>query len=183
VKEAELRLMCELLKNCRRSDRQLAKAIGTSQPTVQRIRRRLEQSGLIKEYTVVPDFAKLGYELLTFIFLKYEREIPEDRYELLKAKAMDLEGKSSSSTIMVLNGLGADMNRVVVSFHRDYSTFSRYVSHMKNLEGFGIKYAGSFVVSLETLKNARPLTLSVLAEHLPLLQRQGQVLNSTSLST
>jgi len=170
MKDTELRLMCELLKNCRRSDRQLAKAIGTSQPTVQRIRRRLEQQGLIKEYTVVPDFAGLGYELLCFIFLKSEREISKEKYEVLKGKALDLEGKSSSSTIIVLNGLGLDMNRVVVSFHKDYSTFSRYVSHMKNLEDYGIRYMGSFVVSLRTLKNARPLTLSILAEHLPKLQ-------------
>jgi DNA-binding Lrp family transcriptional regulator len=48
------------MKNSRKSDRQLARAIGTSQPTVTRIRSRLEKEGYIKEYTMIPDFGKLG---------------------------------------------------------------------------------------------------------------------------
>ena len=37
VKDAELKLISELMKNSRRSDRELAKAIGVSQPTIGRM--------------------------------------------------------------------------------------------------------------------------------------------------
>lgn len=52
MKEFELKLISELMKNSRRSDRDLAKAIGSSQPTVTRNRHRLEQQGIIKQYTI-----------------------------------------------------------------------------------------------------------------------------------
>ena len=42
LKDVELRLISELIKDSRRSDRELAKAIGVSQPTVSRVRVRLE---------------------------------------------------------------------------------------------------------------------------------------------
>lgn len=37
MKDVELSLVAELLKDSRRSDRELAKAIGVSQPTVSRL--------------------------------------------------------------------------------------------------------------------------------------------------
>ena len=55
MKDVELKLISELIKNSRRSDRELAKAIGISQPTVSRIRVRLEKQGLV-DYSAVPDW-------------------------------------------------------------------------------------------------------------------------------
>jgi DNA-binding Lrp family transcriptional regulator len=49
LREVELRLISELMKNSRKSDRELARTIGTSQPTVTRTRNRLEKEGYIKE--------------------------------------------------------------------------------------------------------------------------------------
>jgi Lrp/AsnC family transcriptional regulator for asnA, asnC and gidA len=68
MKEVELKLVSELMKNSRRSDRDLAKAIGVSQPTVTRTRSRLEREGIIREYTMIPDFGKLGYKIMALTF-------------------------------------------------------------------------------------------------------------------
>jgi len=46
MKEIELKLLAELLNNSRRSDRDLAKVIGTSQPTVTRTRIRLRKRAI-----------------------------------------------------------------------------------------------------------------------------------------
>jgi DNA-binding Lrp family transcriptional regulator len=43
VKDAELKLISELMKDSRRSDRELAKAVGVSQPTISRMIRKLEK--------------------------------------------------------------------------------------------------------------------------------------------
>ena len=63
MRKIEWKLISELMKNSRRSDRDLAKVIGKSQPTVTRTRTRLEKQGYIKEYTMLPDFQKLGFEI------------------------------------------------------------------------------------------------------------------------
>jgi DNA-binding Lrp family transcriptional regulator len=49
-------LLLELLKDSKRSDRELAKVLGVSQPTVSRMRSRLVKEGVIRDFTVVPDF-------------------------------------------------------------------------------------------------------------------------------
>ena len=59
MKEIKWKLLSELMKNSHRSDKELARVIGCSQPTVTRTRRRLEKEGCIREYTVIPDFHKL----------------------------------------------------------------------------------------------------------------------------
>jgi DNA-binding Lrp family transcriptional regulator len=74
MKNIELRLISELMKNSRRSDRELAKALGVSQPTVSRTIKRLEEEGYIKEYTMIPDFSKLGYEIMGITSLNVEEK-------------------------------------------------------------------------------------------------------------
>jgi DNA-binding Lrp family transcriptional regulator len=61
LKKVELKVLSGLIKNSKISDRELAKTIGVSQPTVTRARTRLEKNGYIQEYTAIPNFAKLGY--------------------------------------------------------------------------------------------------------------------------
>jgi len=56
--EKMVNLLREMIRNSRRSDRELAKALGTSQPTVTRNRKLLDP--YIRSYTVVTEFAQLG---------------------------------------------------------------------------------------------------------------------------
>ncbi len=56
--ENKLRLLFALIKGTRRSDRELARALGTSQPTITRKRTKLEKEGFIKEYTVIQTLEK-----------------------------------------------------------------------------------------------------------------------------
>ena len=44
IKEIELKVLSELMKNSSRSDRELAKAIGSSQPTVSRTRKKIGEA-------------------------------------------------------------------------------------------------------------------------------------------
>ena len=54
IKEVEWKLISELMKNSRRSDRELAKTIGVSQPTVSRLIKRLEKEGQGKDLRLLP---------------------------------------------------------------------------------------------------------------------------------
>jgi DNA-binding Lrp family transcriptional regulator len=77
VKDVKLKLIAELMKNSRRSDRDLAKTIGVSQPTVTRIRIKFEKEGYAKEYTMIPDFRKLGFSLLSVTLTMMKQMFPE----------------------------------------------------------------------------------------------------------
>jgi len=61
--EIDRKLLKELLKNSNRSHRELAKALGVSTATVISHVQRLESSGVVKNYSVVLDHERLGYEL------------------------------------------------------------------------------------------------------------------------
>lgn len=91
MKEAELKLISELMKNSRQSDRELAKAIGVSQPTVTRMRTRLEKEGIIKEYTAIPNFARLGYQIMAVTLAKLEApataEVVERTMEIARERS------------------------------------------------------------------------------------------------
>src|SRR4030066_1497567 len=80
LKKIELMVIAELMKNSRRSDRELAKALHTSQPTVSRTIKRLEKMGIIKEYTMIPDFSKLGYKIMGITQMKVE-EVNKEQFK------------------------------------------------------------------------------------------------------
>jgi len=61
--EIDRKLLTELLKNSKRSYRELARAINVSAATVISHVQRLESAGVIKNYTVTIDFERLGYDL------------------------------------------------------------------------------------------------------------------------
>jgi len=92
--ENMIKLLHELIKNSKRSDRDIAKTLQVSQPTITRTRKRLEKMEYIQEYTVIPNMTKLGFEIAAFTFLnvaRYDiktgeknREIAEKAHEWIK---------------------------------------------------------------------------------------------------
>jgi len=81
-------LLLELLKDSKRSDREIAKVLGVSQPTVSRMRWRLEEEGWIKDFTIIPDFVKMGYEIMAISSFKSKtgKEITERSVKWTHAK-------------------------------------------------------------------------------------------------
>ncbi len=61
--EIDRKLLRELLKDPKRSHRELARAIGVSAATVINHVQRLESAGVIKDYSARLDHERLGYEL------------------------------------------------------------------------------------------------------------------------
>lgn len=64
------------MKNAKLSDRDLAKKIGSSQPTVTRTRKKLEKKGYIKEYTIILNFEKLGFKLMAMTLSNSKNCLP-----------------------------------------------------------------------------------------------------------
>jgi DNA-binding Lrp family transcriptional regulator len=171
MKPVESSLIAELMKNSRRSDRELAKALGVSQPTVSRLINRLQKDGVIKEYTMVPDFCKLGFNLMAIIMFKLKANSPEEFQEQIKA-ARGLDIKERRPFLTVMNGIGLGKDLVVISFHRNYGDYATYMKDIKEAASSDMKaYVDaqaieSFLVDLNYKNHYQPLTLSKIAAHL-----------------
>lgn len=71
--EIDRKVLKELLKDSKRSQRELAKAIGVSTATVINHVIRLESAGVVKDYTIMVDWERLGYELTVIIEITVAR--------------------------------------------------------------------------------------------------------------
>lgn len=136
-------LLYELIKNSKRSDRELAKIINVSQPTITRMRKNLEKSKLIQEYTVIPDLGKLGFEILAFTFLSINPQQASKEFQ---------KGILENQKILFASfGRGANSKTaLLVSIHKDFTDFSVYISEFAQLLGADACGMESFLVSLKT---------------------------------
>jgi DNA-binding Lrp family transcriptional regulator len=171
LKDAELKLLSELMKNSRRSDRELAKAVGVSQPTVSRTIKKLEKEGYIKEFTIIPDFKKLGFQILTIVFAKLGKELSQDLIKEVARKGRENEKKNPSSILMVMSGMGCDADRVIILLSKDYSTYTKYINA---IERYPLVEVKSFMIDLCGGSHFLPLTLSNLAGYLEKQQKKDK---------
>jgi len=172
LKDVELRIIAELMKNSRRSDRELAHAVGVSQPTCGRIRKRLEKEGIIKEYTMIPDFRRLGYQMMGVTFIRKEETVKkEERAELRKA-VTELEKKNPYASLMAVNGMGLGKGRMFITLYRSYGGYSEAMQSTKSLPHVDAEGVESFLVDLNDESNYRLLTLQQVARN---IQASGKV--------
>jgi DNA-binding Lrp family transcriptional regulator len=166
MKDVELKLIAELMRNSRRSDRELARVVGVSQPTVSRAIAKLRKDGVIREFTVIPDYVKLGYGLVAFTLIKMKVDI--SKQELEKAREVSLRDMKHAPAKIVLfeRGLGDGYVGILVSFHEDYSDYTRLKDMMKQYPFLDTSATLSFILDLKDKIHYRYLTFSTLASAL-----------------
>jgi len=178
MKKIEWKLLSELMKNSKASDRDLAKMIGVSQPTITRTRSRLEKEGYIKEYTMIPDFAKLGFELVALTFLKY-RNVTREELEKATKKAKELLEETYDECILIDMGNGLGYQATIISLHENFSSYINFINRIK--QGAVERYPfmdtssyQSFLINLRAEQHFRPLTLSTLAKNLVTIKEKKE---------
>jgi DNA-binding Lrp family transcriptional regulator len=165
MKDVEIRLVSELMKNSRRSDREIAKAMGVSQPTVSRLINKLEKKGIIKEYTMIPDFKQMGYQIMAVTFLgKQETEKEEERAQLLKG-VTEMERKNPLANLIVVNGIGLNKGRMIINLFQDYSSYAERMNIIKKLPHIDADKVETFLVDLSDERNFRILSMTEIARH------------------
>ena len=174
MKDVELKLISELLKNCRRSDREISKAIDVSQPTVSRTLKKLEKEGYIKEYTVIPDFKKLGLSLLSFSFTKLKQGVSEEVVEKKRKEMYELLKKEPIPEILHMSGMGLGAERVLVALHTDYSSYTLFRNRLRANPLLEMDEVRSFIVDLAgEERHFRSLTMSEVANYLTEMKRKA----------
>jgi DNA-binding Lrp family transcriptional regulator len=166
LKDVELRLISELLKNSRRSDRELAKVLDVSQPTVSRTLAKLKKEGFIRSYTIIPDLAKLGYQLLaiTFVKLKFSY-VEKDRKNVRKAVKDAIE-QSKFGIVMLERGIGLDADACIISIYKDYSEYAQHKEVIRAFPFIDMTKTETFLINLNDSVRYRPLSFDIIAKQL-----------------
>jgi DNA-binding Lrp family transcriptional regulator len=171
MKNIGLRLLAELMRNSKTSDRELATKLGVSQPTVSRIRAKLEKEGYIKEYTLIPDFQKLGFEIMAVTMVKLKREFSPEELDKIRKFADGFVEKNPFAYLMAVDGHGLGYDRILISFHENYSDFVKFVKATRETPYAESAAFDSFMVSL-SMSHYLPLTLSMVAKYLLTMEKR-----------
>ena len=175
MKEIELKLVSELMKNSRRSDRELAKALGVSQPTVSRLIKKLEKQGIIKEYTMIPDLSQLGYGLLIVALVKHRKNLDPEHFTEAENKGIErARSENSPEAVMAERGMGFGYNAVILAYEKDYRAYTQLIDRLRAFEHLETTEIQSFIIDLKDKVHYRPFTYSTLARHLLTMQKQDK---------
>ena len=154
MKKRMLKLLFELMKNAKRSDREIAKIIGVSQPTITRMRQRLEKTAIV-DYTVIPDWTELGFEIMAMTLVK-AKGLPEAT-EKAKKWAM-----SNANVVFAAGGEGMGMDYSIISFHKNYSDYSSFIENLKTAWTENLQDLQSFLMATDEKRTVKPLSLKYL---------------------
>jgi DNA-binding Lrp family transcriptional regulator len=154
MKKRMLKLLFELMKNSKRSDREIAKIIGVSQPTITRMRQRLEKKA-IAEYTVIPDWKELGFEIVAFTFVKATRKPELDK----KTREWTM---NSPNVIFAAGGEGMGTDCAMISFHRNFSDFSSFITNFRVAWAENLQDLQSFLMTTDGERMIKPLSFKYL---------------------
>jgi len=162
LKPIDYKLLFELMKDSHRSDRQLAKALGVSQPTVTRRRTMLEQN-YIEGYTVIPKFGQIGFEISAFTFLKSKLKQKTGQEKIDAIKKLREWYQKQPNVILFTDGRGMGWDAVCISLHENYTSFSEFIrAHDSELSEWIIE-SQTFNFDLKSGLNIKPFHLKYLA--------------------
>ena len=166
-KKAKLMLLLqEYLKDSNRSDKQIAKTLGVSQPTISKMKNRLLDEGLVRHFSAIPDFAKIGYEIMAFSFIKFNSEAISDfsMEDVTRIKKRAIAWAESNPCIIfdsMVEGMGIDA--INISLHKDYVTYQEFLRESKKKWGNMMAEVQFAIVDLVG-NVAKPLSFKYLGE-------------------
>ncbi|MDH5481915.1 MAG: Lrp/AsnC family transcriptional regulator [Candidatus Bathyarchaeota archaeon] len=163
LKSLDYKILWELIKNSRRSDRELAKVLKISQPTVTRRRSRIEAQ-LIEGYTAIPKWEKIGFELIAFTFVKTNKSYSNQG----KGNAILSAGKAwimkQPNIAFALPGEGLEWDGLIMSYHKNYSDYAHFKLKLDQELSEIILESRSFIATITEKMVVKPLHFKYLAE-------------------
>jgi DNA-binding Lrp family transcriptional regulator len=163
LKELDYKILYELMKNAKISDREIAKALNVSQPTVSRRRAFLERE-LIEGYTVIPKWEKLGYRIFAMTFVKI-KPVFGTKEEYADARKRGTEWLMSQHYIVMSGGCrGMGVDAFNLSFHKSYSDYDNFMRNLRLEMGDLIEDVKSVLVNLTGKELIKPPHLKYLTQ-------------------
>jgi len=161
LKPIDYEILYKLIENSRRSDRELARILRISQPTVTR-RRSLLEKELIDEYTTIPKWKNLGYEILAITFVKIRPDIASrEKYDNTRKRGLQwLMNQPKIIMAGACRGIGVDS--FMISLHKDYADYDEFMLNYRLELGDFINDVQCVLVNLAGKELIKPLSLKYL---------------------
>ena len=163
LKKRERMVFFELMKDARQSDREMGRKLGLSQPTVTRIRQKLERNGLIKKYSAIPDLSECGFKIFVATVFQWN--------DFTKKSALkQLESYLNRNPYVILYGRGEGMQgstMIILSIHPDYESFNIMITQIRDGWDEHINNMHHFFASAESVKKGGDVTRAVMSMFLP----------------
>ncbi len=168
LKGRKLDVFLELLRNSGASDREIAKKVSASQPTVTRIRNRLFNEGFIEKYSLQPGVEKLG---LKFMVLTFFGDMDFKSRKLFRELI-----KNSGEVVFSAEGEGLkDYSFVVLSLHPDFDFYQSFLGGLRKRLGARSLNASSFFVSRKSLIKGFDFSSAVESFVLPRKRKRDKI--------
>lgn len=166
LKDVDYKILFELMKNSKLSDRKIAKKLGVSQPTVTRRRGNLERRRLL-DYSAIPNFGELGFEIMVFSFSKWtEKAITESVSKEEVAKRVEFFFSKHPNVIFgTTQGHGMGMDAAAISIHRNYADYDKYLQEIRREWGKYMTDFQSFIINLTSENVVRPITFKHFSDY------------------
>lgn len=130
------------------------------------MRARLEKEGVISEYTIIPNFNKLGYHLFVLTFFTWKQNVSMSEMEEARKWAQEKVRSVPSNVVLIERGIGMGHFALIGSFHEDYSSYREFLDTIRQIQSVDVSRIESFIVDLDDKIHYRTLTFSTLAKHL-----------------
>ena len=163
LKPLDYKILSNLLRDSDISDRQLAKKLGKSQPTITRRRSRLEKT-MMDGYTIIPKLKEMGFEIIAVTFIAGKRNhLTGGKFEQAQEKARAWHAKHPN-VFFASSGQGMGWSGVVVSIHTSYSDYVKFKDEHDSEFGEVLADTQSFLVDLNPETTLKPFHLKYLAD-------------------
>lgn len=166
LKDVDYKILFELMKNSKLSDRKIATKLGVSQPTVTRRRGNLERRKML-DYSAIPNFGKLGFEIMVFSFSKWtEAAITESVSEEEVAKRVaHFFSKHPNVIFGTTHGHGIGMDAAAISIHKNYADYDKFLQEIRREWGKYMTNFQSFIINLTSENVVRPITFKHFSDY------------------
>ncbi|MBU0471524.1 MAG: Lrp/AsnC family transcriptional regulator, partial [Nanoarchaeota archaeon] len=147
MNELAKNLLRELTLNSKQSDRVISKKLKITQPTVSRLRKKLENDGLIEKYTLIPNLEKLGIEFVTFITLQWK-----DYSQVKELEEFNHFLKCDKRVLFSAPGEGfEDKTKIIMTFHKNYRSYELFLREIRANWKDYVESMDSFLVSTSNI--------------------------------
>lgn len=123
-----LKVLFALMSLGGKSDRAISAILGINNTTLSRRRRILEREGYIKEYTSIPDFHKIGLDVVIFTFVSTSDPVKPEQAKY----AAEIVQKHPEMLLLLEDQYFGKTNWVGVSLHRNYDGFMALAKEVQN---------------------------------------------------
>ncbi|MBI1971955.1 MAG: Lrp/AsnC family transcriptional regulator [Candidatus Aenigmarchaeota archaeon] len=152
IRDKEKQVLFELLKNGRKPDKHIAQILKLTQPTVTRIRQRLEGDKIIRGYRATVDEKAAGLSISAITFFDWRDYSEKEQI----GEALNYMAKMPE-VIYFAQGEGLrGKTFVMMTFHKTFAGYQEFTKKLRERYGKQIAYIEEFISSTDAIHKRDP---------------------------